>query len=273
MIQTQRVTFVSQTGVIFKDSLNTCWNYIGRFDSTYIAPPTVLPVTYSGNYFDGSPSITYTTCISCEETPASVGLCPQYQYWSGTRCDNGQTIIVKSCYSAPTQITINTFEFGFVGTTNSTLDYNVNLGDIAVGNDGTDDFCVTINSELGVQNTNYIVSKPFGTTVTSCSSCPTYRKYTARACDDSEQNVTIYTPSSVPIFNFAANGGNIVSVTTTNTCYTILNYDGVVADYYITTNTAKFVIQGFADCQLCFEASASNTFGGGGGGGGSNYFF
>ena len=274
MIQTQRVTFVSQTGVIFKDLLNTCWNYIGRFDSTYIAPPTVLPVTYSGNYFDGSPSIIYTTCVSCEETPASVGLCPQYQYWSGTRCDNNQTIIVKSCYSAPTEFTINTFDFGFAGTTTSTLDYNVKLGDIAVGNDGTDDFCVTINSELGVQNTNYTVSKPFGTTVTSCSSCPTYRKYTARACDDSEQNVTIYTPSSIAPFAFAgSDGGNIVSVTTNSTCYTILNYDGVVADYYITPSTAKFVVQGFTDCQLCFEASASNAVGGGGGGGGSNYFF
>jgi hypothetical protein len=66
MIQTQRVTFVPQTGFIFKDSLNTCWNYIGRFDSTYIAPPTVLPVTYSGNYFDGSPSNIYSTCEDCQ---------------------------------------------------------------------------------------------------------------------------------------------------------------------------------------------------------------
>jgi len=46
-----------------------------------------------------------------------------------------------------------------------------------------------------------------------------------------------------------------------------LNYDGVVADYYITPSTAKFVVQGFTDCQLCFEASASNAFVGGGGGG------
>jgi hypothetical protein len=65
MIQTQRVSFVLQPGVVFKDSLNICWNYIGRFDSTYIAPPTVLPVTYSGNYFDGSPSVTYVDCQSC----------------------------------------------------------------------------------------------------------------------------------------------------------------------------------------------------------------
>jgi hypothetical protein len=271
MIQTQKVTFVSQPGVIFKDLLNTCWNYIGRFDSTYIAPPTVLPVTYSGNYFDGSPSITYATCVSCEETPARLGGCQQYQYWSGTRCDNDQTIIVKSCYSEPTQITINIFEFGVAGTTTSYLDFNVKVGEIAVGNDGTNDFCITINSEVGVQNASYTVSKPFVSTITSCSSCPTYRKYTARACDDSEQNVTIYTPTSVAPFAFAgSDGGNIVSVSTSSLCYTILNYDGIVTDYYITPSTAKFVVQGFADCQVCADAYTASISGGGGGGGGGS---
>jgi hypothetical protein len=273
MIQTQRVTFVPQPGVMFKDSLNTCWNYLGRFDSTYIAPTTVLSVTYSGNYFDGSPSITYTTCVSCESTPASVGLCPQYQYWSGTRCDNGQTIIVKSCYSAPTQFTINTFEFGIGGTTNNTLDFNVKLGDVAIGNDGTDDFCVTINSELGVQNTNYIVSKPLGFNGTSCATCPVYKTYNANACDGSEQNVTLYYLANAS--SFEANGGNIVSVSTTSTCYTILSYTGMVANYYITPSNAKFIIQGYADCQVCADAyyAGGGTAGGGGGGGGSNYFF
>jgi hypothetical protein len=252
MIQTERVTFVPQTGVMFKDSLDTCWNYIGKFDSTYIAPPTVLPVTYSGNYFDGSPSIIYTTCVSCEEIPDSFGLCEQYQYWSGTRCDTEQTIIVKSCYSAPTEFTINTFEFGIAGGTNSTLDFNVKLGDIAIGNDGTDDFCVTINSELGVQNTNYIVSKPIGFNGTSCTTCPVYKAYYANACDGSEQNITLYYLTSASPFE--ANGGNIVSVSTTSTCYTVVSYIGLVSNPYISSNNAKFIIQGYADCQVCADA-------------------
>jgi hypothetical protein len=272
MIQTQRVTFVPQPGVMFKDSLNTCWNYLGRFDSTYIAPTTVLSVTYSGNYFDGSPSTTYSTCVSCESLPVS--FCNQYQYWSGTRCDNGQTIIVKSCYSEPTQITINIFEFGVAGTTTSYLDFNVKLGDVAIGNDGTDDFCVTINSELGVQNTNYIVSKPLGFNGTSCTTCPIYKTYNANACDGSEQNVTLYALANSS--SFEANGGNIVSVSTTSTCYTILSYTGMVANYYLTPSNAKFIIQGYADCQVCadaYYAGGGTAGGGGGGGGGSNYFF
>jgi hypothetical protein len=66
MIQTQRVSFVEEPGVIFKDSLNVCWNYIGRFESTYIPPTTVLSVTYSGNYFDGAPTNLYSTCEDCQ---------------------------------------------------------------------------------------------------------------------------------------------------------------------------------------------------------------
>jgi hypothetical protein len=268
IIQSVKVTIASDAGIIFRDNSGNCWTYIGRFEPTYIAGSGVTTITYTGNYFDGIPTNIFTTCDSCQSVPP-VDLCSTYQYWSGTRCDNGQTIIVKSCYLVPTAFDINTFQFGFAGTTTGYADFNVKVGEIAVGNDGTDDFCIAINSEVGVQTASYIVSKPFGTTITSCSSCPTYRKYTARACDDSEQNVTIYTPSSVAPFAFAgSDGGNIVSVTTTSTCYTILNYDGIVTDYYITPSTAKFVVQGFTDCQLCFEAAASSRTGGGGGGGG-----
>jgi hypothetical protein len=237
--------------------------------STYIPNQGVTAITYTGNYFNGSQSTIYPTCDSCQALP--IATCATYEYWSGTRCDNGQTIIVKSCYSTPTPFDINTFQFGFAGTTTGYLDFNVKVGEIAIGNDGTSDFCITINSAVGVQNASYTVSKPFGPTITSCSACPTYRKYTARACDNSEQNVTIYTPTSVAPFAFAgSDGGNIVSVSTSSTCYTILNYDGIVIDYYITPSTANFVLQGYADCQLCSEAAAaSRGVGGGGGGAGS----
>ncbi|NCA20939.1 MAG: hypothetical protein EBS86_07370, partial [Crocinitomicaceae bacterium] len=52
VIQTQKVSFVSEINVTFKDSNNDCWFYVGRFDSTYIAPPTVSEITYDGNFFD-----------------------------------------------------------------------------------------------------------------------------------------------------------------------------------------------------------------------------
>jgi len=66
MVQTQMVSFVAEDGIVFKDIFNTCWKYVGRFESTYIAPPTVLSVTYSGNYFDGSPTNIYSTCDDCQ---------------------------------------------------------------------------------------------------------------------------------------------------------------------------------------------------------------
>jgi hypothetical protein len=266
IIQSVKVTIASDAGIIFRDNSGNCWTYIGRFEPTYIAGSGVTTITYTGNYFDGIPTNIFTTCDSCQSVPP-VDLCSTYQYWSGTRCDNGQTIIVKSCYSTPTQFTINTFEFGFAGTTINTLDFNVKLGDIAIGNDGTDDFCVTINSELGVQNTNYIVSKPIGFDVTSCTTCPVYKAYYANACDGSEQNVTLYYLTSESPFE--ANGGNIVSVSTTSTCYTVVSYIGLVSNPYISSNNAKFIIQGYADCQVCADAYYAGGGGGGGGGGSS----
>ena len=266
MIQTQVVSFANQPGAIFKDTDGYCWTYIDRFDSTYIAPPSVITVTFEGNYFDGSSSQIYSDCTTCE-TVTIQGT--TYNYFNATRCDNGGTVIVKSPYTEPIPITFNTFELGFAGTNTQFIDFNVVIGTIVTVSDPTGDFCCTIDSVSQSQNTNYIVYKPI-TPIVSCGDCPTYRKYTANACDGSEQNVTIYTSTSVPIYNFAANGGNIVSVTTSSTCYNIVNYDGIVTDYYINSNTTKFVVQGYADCQTCFDAYNSSGSGGGGGGGGGS---
>ena len=266
LIQTQVVSFANQPGAIFKDTQGYCWTYIDRFDSTYIAPPSVITVTFEGNYFDGSSSQIYSDCTTCE-TVAIQGT--TYNYFNATRCDNGGTIVVKSIYTEPIPITFSTFEFGIAGTNTQFIDFNVVIGTIVTVSDPTGDFCCTIDSVTTSQNTNYIVYKPLSTIV-RCAECPTYRKYTANACDGSEQNVTIYTPASVAPFAFAgSNGGNIVSVTTTTTCYNIVNYDGIVTDYYINSNTTKFVIQGYADCQVCFESYNSGSGGGGGGGGSS----
>jgi hypothetical protein len=266
MIQTQVVSFANQPGAIFKDTDGYCWTYIDRFDSTYIAPPSVITVTFEGNYFDGSSSQIYSDCTTCE-TVTIQGT--TYNYFNATRCDNGGTVIVKSPYTEPIPITFNTFEFGFAGTNTQFIDFNVVVGTIVTVSDPTGDFCCTIDSVSQSQNTNYIVYKP-ATPIVSCGDCPTYRKYTANACDGSEQNVTIYTPTSVAPFAFAgSDGGNIVSVTTTTTCYNIVNYDGIVTDYYISPNTTKFVVQGYVDCQTCFDAANSQSSGGGGGGGSS----
>jgi hypothetical protein len=52
VIQTQKVSFVNDTNIPFKDTNNNCWYYLGMFDSTYIPTIKVLTITYTGNFFD-----------------------------------------------------------------------------------------------------------------------------------------------------------------------------------------------------------------------------
>jgi hypothetical protein len=66
IIQNQRVSFTLVDGTIFKDSLGYCWTYLGPFETDYIAPPTVIAVTYQGDYFNGASSNVYSTCEDCE---------------------------------------------------------------------------------------------------------------------------------------------------------------------------------------------------------------
>ena len=65
IIQTEQVSFTNVDGIIFKDNSGNCWTYQGRFNSEYIAPKTVIPVTYQGNYFIEVSSIVYPTCQDC----------------------------------------------------------------------------------------------------------------------------------------------------------------------------------------------------------------
>jgi len=65
VIQTQKVSFVNEVNLSFKDVNNNCWYYVGMFDTTYIAPPTVTTLTFNGNFFDGAPSLTYPDCVTC----------------------------------------------------------------------------------------------------------------------------------------------------------------------------------------------------------------
>lgn len=257
IIQSEKVTFATEAGAIFKDSSNYCWTYLGRFLATYIAPQNVSPVTFNGNYFNGAPSLLYQTCESCETVPLS--FCDTYLYWSGTRCDNGETVVVKSCYIDTTNLVINYFELGQFGNITTNFDFNVKVNDVVLGNDGTVDFCMTIENSVVTQATNITVAKPLVST--NCGTCPVYKKYTANACDGSEQNVTIYAPST----STTLSAGTFVSVTINTTCYTILSYVGIVADQFTTLGATKFVGDTFSDCETCNNSFA---IGGGGGGGG-----
>ena len=81
IIQTEQVPFTDIAGIIFKDNSGNCWTYQGRFESDYIPPPTVIAITYQGNYFVGVSSTTYPTCEDCE-TVAS--LCNNYRIENNT---------------------------------------------------------------------------------------------------------------------------------------------------------------------------------------------
>lgn len=65
VIQTQPVSFTIAVNEVFKDNDGNCWYYVGRFNTSYIAPPKVTPINYGGNYFTGVPSQTYSNCETC----------------------------------------------------------------------------------------------------------------------------------------------------------------------------------------------------------------
>jgi len=261
LIQTQVVSFANQPGAIFKDTQGYCWTYIDRFDSTYIAPPSVITVTFDGNYFDGSSSQIYSDCTICETPAAKVGT--TYNYFNATRCDNGGTVVVKSPYTEPVPITFNTFEFGFAGTNTQFIDFNVVIGTIVTVSDPTGDFCCTIDSVAQSQNTNYLVYKPI-TPISNCGTCPTYKTYIANACDGTEQNITILDLNSTTTLAI----GTVVTTNVNTTCYTIISYSGIITDSWVNTNT-KFIAQSFVDCPTCISSFDSGSGGGGGGGGSS----
>lgn len=261
VIQTQQLSFVPEVGITFKDSKNNCWYYIGRFDSTYIAPPTVSALTYEGNFFDGVPTITYPDCLTCESQP--IDLCQTYQYYNATRCDNGQNIVVKSCYIEPTPITFNTFEFGVAGSSTQLLDFNIKVGDFAIVSDPAGDFCVSIKSVTTQQITPFIASSLAFTPISSCSSCPVYRTYTANSCDGTEQNITLYGLSTSPQLSI----GTVVSIVPNTTCYVITGYSGLLQNVWASPTLSNFISSTFTDCPTCI--ASFNTSGGDNGGGGA----
>jgi hypothetical protein len=52
----------------FQDLQGRCWKYVGQFATNYIAPPTVLSITYTGNYMGGTlfqAAPIFTNCTDC----------------------------------------------------------------------------------------------------------------------------------------------------------------------------------------------------------------
>jgi len=266
VIQTQKVSFVSDINVTFKDSYNDCWFYVGRFDQSYIAPPTVTPITYTGNFFNGAPTQTYPDCTTCQTQP--LDLCLDYRYFNATRCDNGQAIVVKSCYTEPTPITLNTFTFGFAGSSTQFLDLNVQVGGFAYVADPAGDYCITINSSTTQQNTTIVAGSLAFSPISNCTACPVYRTYVANSCDGTQQNITILDLQTAPQLAI----GTIVSVGNSTTCYVITSYSGLIANLFTSPSFSNFISSTFADCPTCitsFTTGGGDTGGGGGGGGGS----
>ena len=65
IIQTQMISGVNTVGSSFKDVNGTCWKYVGRFNTNYIAPINVVPSTFEGNYFTTIGETIYDNCDLC----------------------------------------------------------------------------------------------------------------------------------------------------------------------------------------------------------------
>jgi hypothetical protein len=75
IVQTIKSPITSTIGECFKDASGNCWKYNGQVSSSYIVPPTFIPVTYSGNYFTSAPTTIYANCQSCSVQPAILTAC------------------------------------------------------------------------------------------------------------------------------------------------------------------------------------------------------
>ena len=73
IIQTQMISVVNNVGSSFKDVNGTCWKYVGRFNTNYIAPINVVPSTFEGNYFTTIGDTIYDNCDTCANGNSPTG--------------------------------------------------------------------------------------------------------------------------------------------------------------------------------------------------------
>ena len=61
-------------------AMSRCWKYLGKFNTNYIAPPNITPITYSGNYFGNTfvADPVFNTCTDCVNWPGT-----SYTFYGG----------------------------------------------------------------------------------------------------------------------------------------------------------------------------------------------
>ena len=100
VIQTIQLSWITVPNTTFKDNSGNCWKFVGQYPSTYIAPPTVTPITFAGDYFTTAYTTVYVDCVDCINTP----LCFDYSAENITSVSFGVTQIrfgLVSTYVCP----------------------------------------------------------------------------------------------------------------------------------------------------------------------------
>jgi len=244
VIQTEKIDIFDVPGTIFKDSNNNCWTYNGNFNSNYIPDEVYFVINFSGNYFTNIVNIKYPSCDSCVVTKTSD--CSLI-YFSSTRCDNGENVIVKCCDVSP--IT-------------GTLKLTPTVGQIhGISNPNGDDFCVKLDYILLRGETDYEIETPAWINYT-CDICPIYKKYTVDSCDGLIENLSVFASTTATTLDV----GTVVRIDTDDNCYVITSYDGIKSEYLITQPTTIIptdsfgfnkqpkIIYNFTNCNDCINS-------------------
>ena len=132
VIQTVPNGIVSTVGEAFKDSSNNCWYYFGRFETDYIPAVGITPITFEGNYFNGSPTTSYANCDICATPTATVQTVMSVggfmQPCVGGTIDDfmGASVGLDSPVEVDTTITVNVYyQYGYSYIPcNNNLPYN-----------------------------------------------------------------------------------------------------------------------------------------------------
>jgi hypothetical protein len=232
IIQTERVEFTFTVGTIFKDNVGKCWNFIGEYESDYIATPDVFSVNFTGNYFNKNKKIsanifpTYDDCLT-----TNLSACTEVFYLA-KRCDSGTTVNVKICN---------------VGPLNGNIKLLPTIGQICgVNNPEGDDFCVVLESQVAGIETNHEIITPAWQEY-DCENCPSLKSYVANSCDGNVTGVTIFDYSS----SNTLSASTVVRSYKDGQCYEIISYDGIKIVYGFTLSNSLFVSQVFENCENC----------------------
>ena len=221
----------------FKDNQGNCWTYEGRFEPNYIAPPLTVSQTFSGDYFAGQPSITFTACTDCQTIGFT--LCTEI-YFEATVCGTSDTVVVRACDFGPCQ----TLGIG-IGGGLFCLTPEVGMTVGVLNSQGGDEFCAVLNSIVSTQPSTLYVATPAYAGFASCS-CPLYRVYSANSCDGLNVDVSIYDLVTNPIIP----DGKVVG--TDVKCYTITEYVGIKNVYpYIPGVFPLITTPALEDCPSC----------------------